>query len=270
MLKGRGIDIPDDTLFIGALHDTTSDHVELFEDEASEAHMGDIAYARQVLRQAGSRARSERSANMPGRPKAGALNTIGRSWSQTRPEWGLAGCNAFIAAPRSRTSGKALNGRSFLHSYDWREDKDFKVLELILTAPVVVASWISLQYYGSTVAPDLFGAGNKLLHNVVGGVGVIEGNGGLLRTGLPLQSVSDGETFRHVPSRLSVCIEAPREVITDVLKAHPSVKALFDNHWLHLFAMDEQGALSWRYTGDGRWEAAFTGGQAVLPESVAA
>ena len=41
----------------------------------------------------------------------------------------------------------------------------------ILTAPVVVASWISLQYYGSTVAPDLFGSGNKLLHNVVGGIG---------------------------------------------------------------------------------------------------
>lgn len=54
-----------------------------------------------------------------------------------------------------------------------------------MTAPVVVASWISLQYYGSSVAPEAFGAGNKLLHNVVGGVGVIEGNGGPLRSGLP-------------------------------------------------------------------------------------
>ena len=52
------------------------------------------------------------------------------------------------------------------------------MLELILTAPVVVASWISLQYYGSTVAPDVFGGGNKLLHNVTGGIGVVEGNGG--------------------------------------------------------------------------------------------
>ena len=52
-----------------------------------------------------------------------------------------------------------------------------------MTAPVVVASWISLQYYGSTVAPDAFGAGNKLLHNVAGGIGVLEGNGGRLARG---------------------------------------------------------------------------------------
>ena len=50
-----------------------------------------------------------------------------------------------------------------------------RTLELILTAPVVVASWISLQYYGSTVAPQVFGGGNKLIHNVVGGIGVVEG-----------------------------------------------------------------------------------------------
>jgi hypothetical protein len=54
------------------------------------------------------------------------------------------------------------------------------VLELIMTAPVVVASWISLQYYGSSVAPEAFGGGNKLIHNVVGGIGVVEGNGGSL------------------------------------------------------------------------------------------
>ena len=70
------------------------------------------------------------------------------------------------------------------------------MLELILTAPVVVASWISLQYYGSTVAPELFGGGNKLLHNVIGGIGVVEGNGGLLRAGLPWQSVHDGGRLR--------------------------------------------------------------------------
>ena len=88
---------------------------------------------------------------------------------------GLAGCQAFIAAPRQRTSDRNMEGRTFLHDYDWRldEERGFPVLELIMTAPVVVASWISLQYYGSAVAPQAFGAGNKLLHNVVGGVGVL-------------------------------------------------------------------------------------------------
>ncbi|MCW0463119.1 hypothetical protein NB705_000192 [Xanthomonas sacchari] len=129
------------------------------------------------------------------------------------------------------------------------------MLELILTAPVVVASWISLQYYGSTVAPEVFGAGNKLLHNVTGGIGVVEGNGGLLRGGLPWQSVHDGERLIHEPLRLSVLIEAPTAAITDILERHPQVRALFDNRWLHLFALDEQGHMASRYTGELRWEA---------------
>ena len=125
-----------------------------------------------------------------------------------------------------------------------------------MTAPVVVASWISLQYYGSTVARETFGAGNKLLHNVVGGVGVFEGNGGLLRAGLPWQSVHDGERYAHEPLRLSVCIEAPREAMTAVLERHGQVRELFDNRWLHLFAIDEAGRMAWRYAGDLRWTSA--------------
>ncbi|MEQ8517082.1 MAG: Na-translocating system protein MpsB, partial [Chromatocurvus sp.] len=125
---------------------------------------------------------------------------------------------------------------------------------LTVLAPVVVASWISLQYYGSTVAPETFGAGNKLLHNVVGGIGVFEGNGGLLRGGLPWQSIHDGETYSHEPLRLSVCIEAPREAMTDILERHEGVRALFDNRWLHLFAMDDRGQLAFRYAGDLKWE----------------
>jgi hypothetical protein len=111
----------------------------------------------------------------------------------------------------SRTAGKSLEGRAFLHTYDWKKDAEngFGVLELIMTAPVVVASWISLQYYGSSVAPQAFGGGNKLIHNVVGGIGVVEGNGGS-RPGLPWQSVHDGEKLAHEPLRLSVMIEAPR------------------------------------------------------------
>jgi len=176
-----------------------------------------------------------------------------RDWAEVRPEWALAGCQAFIAAPRRRTAGKTLQGRAFLHDYDWKIDRDFGVLELILTAPVVVASWISLQYYGSTVAPTVFGGGNKLLHNVTGGIGVLEGNGGVMRAGLSWQSVHDGERYVHEPLRLSVCIEAPREAMTEILKRHEGVRALFDNRWLHLFALDETGQMAWRYTGDLQW-----------------
>ena len=136
-----------------------------------------------------------------------------RDWSQVRPEWGLAGNAAFIVAPRDRTRHLELQGRAFLHDYDWRRDENFPVLELIMTAPVVVASWISLQYFGSTVDNEAFGCGNKTLHNIVGSLGVLEGNGGDLRVGLPMQTLHDGKRHVHEPLRLNALLEAPTEAI---------------------------------------------------------
>ena len=255
-LAPRGIAIPADTLFLAALHDTTTDAVTLYMDgHDGAAHQPDIAQARRWLGAAGMVARTERALLLPGASGPRSVAARSRDWAQTRPEWGLAGCRAFIAAPRRRTAGKCLQGRVFLHDYDWTIDREFGVLELILTAPVVVASWISLQYYGSTVAPEAFGGGNKLLHNVVGGVGVAEGNGGLLRAGLPWQSVHDGERLVHEPLRLSVCIEAPHAAMTAILERHAGVRALFDNRWMHLIALDGEGRMAWRYAGDLRWAA---------------
>ncbi|PYB72542.1 DUF2309 domain-containing protein [Rhizobium wuzhouense] len=258
-LAQRGIAVPADTVFLAGLHDTTTDAVTLFVDDLQAAADADgVNTIRQWLQQSGALARAERASRMEG---ASAQSIAGRSrdWSQVRPELGLAGCSAFIAAPRSRTQGRALEGRAFLHDYLWQKDDGFKILELILTAPVVVASWISLQYFGSTVAPSLFGAGNKLLHNVVAGIGVVEGNGGTLRAGLPFQSVHDGSAYLHEPVRLTVAIEAPKEAITAILLRHETVRALFDNGWLHLFALDEEGRLAWRYEGQGRWVASEDG-----------
>ena len=116
------------------------------------------------------------------------------------------------------------------------------------------ASWISLQYYGSTVAPEVFGGGDKLLHNVTGGIGVVEGNGGPLRVGLPWQSAHDGAGYVRDPLRLSVCIEAPREAMTEILRRRAGVRSLFDNRWLHLFALDDEGRMAWRYAGELQWE----------------
>ncbi|KAB7779106.1 hypothetical protein NB696_002799 [Xanthomonas sacchari] len=255
-LAERGIAIPADTLFVGALHDTTTDAVTLYgADHPSPEHAADLDQAARWLHAAGALARGERALRLPRAQRSQDIAPRARDWAELRPEWALAGCQAFIAAPRARTAGRDLAGRAFLHDYDWRRDEGFGVLELILTAPVVVASWISLQYYGSTVAPEVFGAGNKLLHNVTGGIGVVEGNGGLLRGGLPWQSVHDGERLIHEPLRLSVLIEAPTAAITDILERHPQVRALFDNRWLHLFALDEQGHMASRYTGELRWEA---------------
>lgn len=264
-LEEKSIRVPVDTVFLAGLHDTTTDTVTLFDNDVEqEIAAADLRRIQQWLVRAGQLARAERALRLPGAtPENVPMRS--RDWSEVRPELGLAGCRAFIAAPRTHTSGRSLEGQAFLHDYVWRRDESFKVLELILTAPVVVASWISLQYFGSCVAPTLYGAGNKLLHNVVGGIGVVEGNGGNLRAGLPWQSVHDGSGFVHEPLRLTVAIEAPKEAITDILRRHPQVRALFDNGWLHLFALDEQGRMAWRYKGDLVW--ASTAG---VPQRLAA
>jgi uncharacterized protein YbcC (UPF0753/DUF2309 family) len=251
-LAAHGISLPEDTLFVAGLHDTTTDAVTLYQDGFSPQQSARLAPARKLFAQAAQAARAERALRLPG---ASSANIMERAvnWAEVRPEWGLAGCAAFIAAPRRVTARADLGGRAFLHSYDWQADKGFSTLELIITAPVVVASWISLQYYGSAVAPEVFGGGNKLIHNVVGGIGVLMGNGGTLRAGLPWQAVHDGEKLVHEPLRLSVMIEAPQEAIGAVLARHPQVAALFDNGWLSLFAL-ENGAVSGRYRPGGTWE----------------
>ncbi len=253
-LAENGITVPTDTKFIAALHDTTTDQMTIFDhDHTALFSSTELNQLKHWLTEAGRLARTERATHLPRATQENDVIRRANDWAELRPEWGLAGCRAFIAAPRSRTDGATLDGQCFLHSYDWKADDGFSVLELILTAPVVVASWISLQYYGSTVAPDIFGGGNKLLHNVTGGIGVLEGNGGNLKPGLPLQSVHDGENFYHDALRLTVIIEAPRSAITDILQRHPDIRALFDNSWLHLIIMNDEGQLAWRYIGDLKW-----------------
>jgi len=254
-LVAKDITVPADTVFVAGLHDTTTDAVTLYTSDGHSVPAEGLRSAKDWLGAAGKIARTERALRLPRADGGNKVEQRSRDWAETRPEWALAGCSAFIAAPRPRTRGKALDGRAFLHDYNWQRDEGFGVLELIMTAPVVVASWISLQYYGSVVAPEVFGAGNKLLHNVTGGMGVVEGNGGVLRGGLPWQSVHDGTGFAHDPLRLTVCIEAPEEAITDVLRRHPGVAALFDNRWLHLLRLDGSGQIAGRYVGGLTWEA---------------
>lgn len=249
LLAMRGTSIPAETLFVAGLHNTTTDEVTLFDtDDAPASHQPDLAALRDWLWQAGDLARRERApalgmAHIDARPQAlrDALAVRANDWAQTRPEWGLANNAAFIAAPRARTCGLNLQGRSFLHDYQWTQDADNGILELIMTAPMVVAHWINMQYYASSVDNGRYGSGNKVLHNVVGGrIGVFEGNGGDLRIGLPMQSLHDGRQWMHTPLRLSVFIEAPRERIEAVMARHEIVRQLVRNRWIYLFHIDSQ------------------------------
>ena len=201
--------------------------------------------------------RTERSIRLNGAYKGDIhKNIIQRSkdWSQVRPEWGLAGCTSFIVANRERTKSVDLKGKSFLHSYDWKKDANFAVLELIMTAPMVVTTWINLQYYGSTVDNRKFGSGNKTLHNITAGIGVLEGYSGDLRVGLSYQSIHDGHKYQHEPAKLNVIIEAPIKAMNAILEEHESVRNLCDNGWMHLMYMNDNGKVTHKYKAGFNWE----------------
>lgn len=254
-LAAKGIAIPADTVFLAGMHNTSTDDVVLFDlEKIPGTHLADLVNLRSSLAKAGVAARRERApslglAGVPEHKLDAAVRARATDISQVRPEWGLANNAALVAAPRSRTAGLKLDGRVFLHDYDASADAENKVLTLILCAPVVVASWINLQYYASRVDPKRYGSGNKVLHHVVGGLGVMEGNSGDLRVGLPLQSIHDGEKFVHEPRRLTVFIDVAPARIDAVLAAQPGVKQLFDHGWIHLVAL--QGAEARRYTPTG-------------------
>ena len=249
-LRKRGVDIPEDTVAVAALHNTTTDEVTLFDvAQRPESHAPDLEQLQRSLAEAGHRTRLERAPSLGVTPLLQRTDALlkqirrrARDWAETRPEWGLADNAAFIVAPRSRTRDLNLAGRSFLHDYTWADDSDGAVLELIMTAPMVVTHWINLQYYASTVDPVRFGSGNKVLHNVAcGRIGVFEGNTGDLRIGLSRQSVHDGERWMHTPLRLSVFIDAPREMIDIIIARHPTVRRLVENQWLYLLRFADAG-----------------------------
>ena len=261
-LLGQGIAIPESTSFMAALHNTTTDEIEGFDlDLLPPATRARWDRLHAVFSQACDQVRRERSPSLglnPRSPHVDLLNQLRRranDGAQTRPEWGLAGNAAFLIAPRQRSRGVLLEGRSFLHDYDASQDADGSVLELLMTAPMLVTHWINWQYHASTCAPLQLGSGNKVLHNVVGGnIGVFEGNGGDLRIGLSRQSLHNGDRWVHEPLRLTVIIDAPQHVIEAVIGKHAVVQQLLGNGWLHLWRFDQARLLrydigDWRPLG---------------------
>ncbi len=248
-LRARGISLSAGTAFVAALHNTTTDEIEGLDlDLLDKVARERWARLQVVLAHAGDQVRRERAGTLgldiraPHDALLDQLRRRANDGAQTRPEWGLAGNASFIIAPRTRSRGAMLGGRSFLHDYDCANDADGSVLELLMTAPMLVTHWINWQYHASTCDPRHLGSGNKLLHNVVGGrIGVFEGNGGDLRIGLGRQSLHDGVRWVHEPLRLTVVIDAPAASIERVIAGNPLVRQLLDNAWLHLWRFTEGG-----------------------------
>jgi uncharacterized protein YbcC (UPF0753/DUF2309 family) len=253
----HGIQLPDQTRFVAALHNTTTQEIQGFDLDLLDAPSLACWQALQPwLKQASHQVRAQlQGTHIPvaDATPASDMSSLLKYFTmrandaaQVRPEWGLANNAAFIIAPRARTQHLDLAGRVFLHEYDLSQDRDGTLLEQLMTAPMLVTHWINWQYHASTCAPERLGSGNKLLHNVVGGrIGVFEGNGGDLRIGLSRQSLHNGQQWMHEPLRLTVVIAATRARIQAIIEKHAIVKQLVSNGWLHLWC-EEQGKL-WQY-----------------------
>jgi len=254
-LREKGIDIPADTLFVGAQHNTTTDEVSVLDvpplDNEKQQQLNELKAGLQQAQQGNLAVRAEQF----GRKDARGMLRRSSDWSEVRPEWGLAGNAGFVVAPRHLTKDLNLRGRCFLHSYDWEQDPEGTSLEVILTAPLVVAQWINSQYFFSTTDNVAFGSGNKITHNVVGKIGVMQGNGSDLMHGLPLQSVmkSDHELY-HQPLRLCAMVVAPRQRVQQLVEKHEILQQMFFNEWVSLQVWDPVQELMWRLTPRGNWE----------------
>ena len=237
-LANQSIEIPQTTKFIAAQHNTTTDDIELYSQE--DLDLEKLKFDLKSAQKLNSKWRAEKMGYNFSEKKS-ARHTKKRSvnWAETRPEWGLARNASFIVGKRDLTKNIDLDGRAFLHSYDYKQDQDGSALNLILTAPMVVAQWINSQYLFSTINNVAYGSGSKITQNVVGKIGVMQGNGSDLMHGLPLQSVfsKDSQPY-HQPLRLTTFVHAPKDLIDQAIAKNEILQKLFGNGWVYIFCLD--------------------------------
>ena len=255
LLLKHQLEIPSTTFFLGAEHNTTTDEILIFDNALPQSHQSQLEMLRKSLDKAQETATAERLQNNTN--SIAIAHKKATNWSETRPEWGLAKNAGFIIGPRSLTSNFHMDGNCFLNSYSWKLDTDGSILTGIMQGPMVVTQWINNHYYFSTVDNENFGSGSKITHNITGKFGVVQGNGGDLKMGLPLQSVKETDSkMYHEPLRLSVVIQAPKDRVQTILLQNENLKALLDNEWIYLLVMDPTLENTFfQYEKNGIWNA---------------
>jgi uncharacterized protein YbcC (UPF0753/DUF2309 family) len=242
-LRQRGIQIPNDTWFVGGYHDTCSDDVQLFDLDALPAtHRDDVDYIRRRLNEARALNAQERArrfeSSAPETEPGEALRHVeerSEHLAQPRPEYGHCTNAVCVVGRRSLTRGLFLDRRAFLVSYDATQDAADQSLAALMAAVVPVCAGISLEYYFSFVDNDRYGCGTKLPHNITGLVGVMDGHASDLRTGLPWQMVEI-----HEPVRMLFVVETTTERMTKVIDASQSLQRLVENRWIRIATVDPE------------------------------
>ncbi len=241
LLHEQGIDIADDVWFVGAYHNTGSEEIEWFDVDMMPLQFHQqFEQLRSEVAQATEFSAHERCRKFASAPKKPTIaravaHIAGRSFdfSQARPELGHATNASAVIGRRSVSQGLFLDRRTFLISYDPTTDADGAIVEQLLLSNGPVGAGINLEYYFSTVNNEYFGCGTKVMHNVTGFFGVMEGANSDLRTGLPRQMIEI-----HEAMRLHVMVEASVEILTKVYQRQPPLQQLIGNGWLLVSAID--------------------------------
>ncbi|MGZ8246254.1 DUF2309 domain-containing protein [Methylomagnum sp.] len=262
-LAERGIEIPADTWFLGAEHNTCNEDIAWFDladlPPALKPALDKLTQALDRARHLSAHERCRRLASAPRDPDLpdALLHIAERAtdFSQARPELGHATNAAAFVGRRAASQGVFLDRRVFLISYDPTQDPDGAVLEGILLAVGPVGAGINLEYYFSTVNNERYGCGTKVPHNVTGLFGVMEGASSDLRTGLPRQMIEI-----HEAMRLQLVVEHKPGVLAAIYQRQPPLQELIGHGWLHLAALDPgTGVISEFVPGRGfaAWERAI-------------
>jgi uncharacterized protein YbcC (UPF0753/DUF2309 family) len=241
-LDRRGLIVPVDTFFLGALHNTCNEYVKVFDqDLLPDTHHDDFEYASYAIERALDRNAHERARRFESASLALTLDDArqhmdnrAEDLAQVRPEWGHATNAICVVGRRERTRGLFLDRRAFLVSYDpFQDDAENSILARILGAAVPVCAGISLEYYFCRVDPAGWGCGTKLPHNITSLLGVMDGAASDLRTGLPWQMVEI-----HEPVRLLIVVETTPDVMLRLLARDEAMGRLVRNAWVHLAVLD--------------------------------
>ncbi|MBF0369404.1 MAG: DUF2309 domain-containing protein [Magnetococcales bacterium] len=243
ILRQRGIDIPDDTWFVGAKHNTCNDGFSWYDISLMpESFTAPLKQLEEELVTAARGSAHERcrrfeaiSPDLSPQSAAGHVRDRGHDISQARPEFNHATNAVAFIGRRAISQGAFFDRRVFLISYDPTIDADGKIVENILLNAGPVGAGINLEYYFSTVSPDEHGCSSKITHNVAGHFGIMDGSESDLRTGLPIQT-----TEIHEPMRLQVLVEATMDILTEIYMRQPPLQELVGNGWLLLSAKDPQ------------------------------
>lgn len=247
-LKKRGIDIPDSTHFLSALHDTTRDEIEFYDEslipiELKDLHLKNIKTFKTALTQ-NSKERSRRFSisNKSAEAMHEEVKLRSVSLFEPRPELNHATNAICIVGRREISKGKFFDRRCFLNSYDPTKDLKGDILANLMKALAPVCGGINLEYYFSRVDNKRLGAGTKLPHNVMGLIAVANGTDGDLKPGLPTQMIEV-----HDPVRLLFIIEQEKDIALSAVKRNPEVYEWIKNEWIIYTSIDPQNKKIFRY-----------------------